>query len=681
MNNDGSEVKFGPATRDQYDERQWAMIPASQEIVPDVPAKNREYRQGQGPRFLKHLPDGDYTPNFIAICHSIAKLREAFLMRQHIKPDYGNETDWWRGQPISLPRIVNTADNTPADPDVDKYDELIAEVQRLMAFLDCSQRTYASIGGITQSEMIKNNEANSDRPGSLLELFLLGWMEAASNRLDADDQKDQIRKLFTTTIGTNAATGMADPNLRVVDLTVKSTNENSNLLELLDDLLWDTDPSEDDIPDNFIEDPAEFLVMRVQHASPSAPKLGVDVPSFFHVDKYLKQNIASTRSIRQDMARGKKRVAKIEEIEKKLKSWQHPNKSAQIESRELLNHALGHFSGQKRKDVEKAALITRAPLANHEPEHYPDVASKLEQIIANIDKKLEVLAEEKAKTLKAVSELSTAPPADVEKSDVQPRYMLRGVATKPNITYILQPKEDDDQDMTSSNDGDMTPPGYQWWRIAYEVSGSHASIMKSKCGDYDVTRAVELEHTSALLVYGNEESCNWEAYWDPDIPEALRGFVHKDDEQFQHELRDAELPSYNIISNDTSEVRRSIEGRSSMDSMRVGGGDSDEEPLLDNDELSAQHYAYGLGYDVNKSAAMEPPERTKTPVDEIRLGPEEDMFAPNSTTEMVEKPGHEPLVPRPGTGSGGDTAMGGMESQDMGVGGAAHVEDAGAHSK
>ena len=162
-------------------------------------------------------------------------------------------------------------------------------------------------------------------------------------------------------------------------------------------------------------------------------------------------------------------------------------------------------------------------------------------------------------------------------------------------------------------------------------------------------------------------------YYKPTIPDALREFVERDNHQFQQELQDAELPSYSIVSHDVGEIpRKSIE-RTSMDSLKVGRDDSDEEPLLDNDELTQQHHAFGLGYDV-KPSGMDGTERPRTPVDEIHLDAEESIL-PNSMMEMTQKPDHEPFVPRPGTG--GDAAMGGMESQDAGVGGATHVEDAG----
>lgn len=668
---DGSEVKFGPATREHYDQTQWAMVPASQEVVLDAPAKERQY-DGEGPRFLKHLPDGDYTPNLITICHSIAQLREAFLMRDYVKHDYGSEPDWWRGHPIPMPRIVHTSDGTSAEPDSDKYDELISEVQRLTAFLDCSQRQYASIGGITQSDMIKNNEAMSSRPDTLMELFLQCWMEAAGSRLNA---AEPIRKLFTTTVGTNAAAGMSDTNMRVVDLTVKPRDGKTDLAELLDNLLWDTEPDDDEMPDNFIEEPADFIVMRVSHSSPSATQLGLDVPASFQIDKYLKENVAATRPVRLKMMHGKKRVAKIEAIEKKLKSWQHPKNSAQVDARQLLNHALGHFSGQNRKNADNADMTNHVPVEIDQPAHYPDVAAKLEKIVANIDKKLELLAEEKEKTHKAISELSKDPAFNSLPAEPHPRYTLRGVTTKPNITYVLHPRAGEDQDMTNEHDS-TTPKGYEWWRISYEVSGSRASITKTKSEDYDVLRAVELEHSSALLVYGSDEACDRDMFFDPALPEALKDFVEKDNQQFQAEIRDDELPSYNIMSTDDV-PRKSIErtSRTSMDSLKVGGGDSDEERLLDDDALTQQHHAFGLGYGV-KSVDMDDDEsgRPRTPVDEIHLDAEENIL-PGSSMEMVQKPGHEPFVPRPGT-AGADTAMGGMESQDMGVGGATHVEHA-----
>lgn len=684
---DGNDVKFGPATRDQYDTDQWALVTSqstAQEVVPDLPAKKR-LQQGQEPRLLKHLPDGDYTPNMLTIFHAIPKAKEALLMRGCVNSDYGSDPEWWRGNSIPVPRIVHTIDGSPVAPDTDKHDELIAEAQRLMAFLECSDRTYATIGGITNADIIRNNNLQTTRSGSLLELFLQSWVVAAVSKISSSpEQSKQVSGLFTTVVGTTAKEGMDSPDMTVIDMSLEAGDKDKvDLFELLDNLLWDTDPDDSDRPENYVERPADILVMkatRAQTPDASAP-LGLEAPASFYIDRYLQENVAATKIIRQQMAFNRKRINKIDEIERKLRTWQHPNKSSRIDARKLLDHTLGHFSGKNRKNIDDEDRTNSASLATVEPPHYPEVVQQLEQVIASIDRKLEVLAEEKEKTRKAVSDMSRAPPS--EEFEQKHRYTLRGVATKPNITYLLQAKSPSEStDMVLQLDDDTTPEGFQWWRLEYEVAGSTAKMLRTPAGDYDVLRAIELEHNSALLVYANEDAADLD-YLLGDLPEPLKDFIVRDNQEFATELSRAEAdpPAYgdDIFTNDDdlNEIpRRSIEPRASMDSLKVVNG-GDTPPMADSppaygDGDASQHHAYGLGY----GSKPDPPVAEIHLDDDLNLL-DESGAGSKEVEEMVEKQ-HAPLVPRSGMSSGptDDIDMGGTDSQEMGVGGATHVEDA-----
>ena len=662
---DGSEQKlgngskyFGPANRSEYDQNSWAMVPLkadTSEIVPDLDAEHRKYVPGE-PRFLKYMPSGDYLQNFLTICHSIPAAREALLMRNHVQPSYGQEEDWWRGHAIAMPKVVHVADGSPAQPDTDRQDELLAETQRLMAFLDCSQRLYAS-GALSQTDAIKYAQPASTRSRTILEFYLREWVAAASTK---SGHEGDLSHLFTTTVGTTDPQGMDSPYMHLVDLPVNTTGEaKSDLSEMLDDLLWDTNP-EGSTSDNFLSQPAEVLVMRAyrQQASAGTP-IRLEVPSQFYIDKYLEQNISASRDVRSQIAGHKKRVTKIEAVEAKLTSMKHPSKHEQIDAKTLLQYTAGHFSGHNKQEADKAnngnMNVVNGEIDTR-PEHYPEIAKKLDKVIASIDDKLAQLNLTKEKTRKAISDMSKASFAEVGDGH---RYTLCGVATKPNITYVLRPieEQDEDQDMLLEREEDDTPAGMQWWRIEYEVSGSKTTINRMKSPDYDVLRAVELEHSSALLVYASDEACS-PARYNPSLPRQLADFVKDDNALFEAELRDnaghRALPSFNLMDDD---VRPSIEGRTSMDSTRGAQG-GDTPPYYDDDGfIGAQHHEYGLGPDIKSGTRMQ---EDDAPVTEIKLDEPED-----EGIEMVEKGDAEPFMR--GT-VGGDAVMEDA-SQDDGLGG------------
>jgi hypothetical protein len=572
---DGTEVKqFGPATKEHYDDNRWAMVPsvrtssAQNEDVPDPDAAQRIHSAGE-PRFIKHTPSGDYTPNFITICHAVPAAREALLNRHLVRPDYGKDGDWWRGCAIGLPRIVHITDGSLAEPSLDDHDELIAETQRLMAFLDESTRSYGNIGGLKQAEALSvTGFRGSDelRSGTLLELFLNQWTKAAVAKADDATIAASASKLFTTTVGTSSPEGMDTPHLALIDMAVTSAEgQKTDLFELLDGLIWETEPGEVEMTDNYLESPAEILVMRLRAIPETKSQLGVEVPASFHIDKYLKGNVAATRGIRQEMALAKRRMIRIGKLESDLNYWSSPTNNVKLEAKSLLKHSLGHFSGQNRRDADKNDTTNTRSGEGDAPQEYADVAAKLESVMASIEQKLELLAREKEKTRQMLADLSKSS-AVFGDAGGKHRYTLRGVATKPNITYVLRRKDDEPPTPTAARLGtssdsqpvirveekpvedfdeeDTTPRDHQWWRIDYEVSTAVAlqpppRITISKAPDYDVLRAVELEHNSALLVYASEAASSPSATSSAPLPEPLLEFVSRDNDLFKTEL-DAE---------------------------------------------------------------------------------------------------------------------------------------------
>lgn len=663
---DGTSM-IGPSNRNDSS-NQWAMVRyGAQELLADVDVAQRvQDKDSAEPRLLKHLADGDYAPNLLTICHAIPAAREALLLKSWVKNDYGFDEGWWRGQPIQTPTVVHVADGSSAETLTDRHEEVIAEVQRLMAFLGHSDRIYASTGGLTETKMIKEHNLSD---GSLLELLVKSWTAAA----EAKDAS--VANLFSTKMGTATEDDMDTPYMAVADIIVRSdTGTNKNLSELLDGHIWSQNLEDD----NFIECPAEVLVMTLKHAdsenkSSENKLLSVEVPASLSLDKYLKENFETSRALRHEMMQARDKLGKMEAIENRLTTWSYfdsqkaekdkskvererkeklekdkdqagpkePGKpaegirnedNAKLKVKDLLDHSLAHFSGENRKAAD-------ATDASHQPDSpaFPEIAAKLERVMTSIEDKLRQLSVNKEKTRSMLSDLSKSSAGG---QGTKHRYTLRGVATKPNITYVLTPKSNKDVEMTGQDAGklvdvdDNTPAGMQWWRLAYESNGSSASIHRTRAADYDVLRAVELEHSSALLVYASDRATATPLDSQFDLPEPLQQFIARDNRQFKSDLAAAKRdpPRYNYFDS----VRHSIEPpetrRNSNSSLN---GNASESPVAD----------------------------------EIRLSPEEPEKDSAGDTEMTQKANSKSLTL-------GDTAMGGSsESQDMGVGGAQHIED------
>ncbi|KAK3676516.1 hypothetical protein LTR78_003792 [Recurvomyces mirabilis] len=673
---DGKESQFGPATRAQYDESSWGLIRTThpREVVPDVPIEQCKHEPGQ-PRFLKHMsPDGDYLPNLLTICHGIAKVREVMLMRERVQASYGEDGEWWKGHAIAMPRIVHTESGQPVNVDAENTDTFLGELQRLMTFLDCSERTYATVLSLTDTQLLKEVTSDRTRPHTLTGSFLEAWNSAARVLPDSDE-KTKMLELFRTKLSSNNHQGYAN----MIDLSpVLMTDEKADLGELLDGYFWGTDGNASLGKGEIAGDPADVLVLRLKNKALQAQKLAVDITPEIHMDKYLQTNSSATAELRSNMAEGRSRIKKIEAIEKKLTLWKHPKQDKQIDPRLLLKHSQGVFSGENKVDADAGGLPNGVAVDIDLPPHYEDIARKLEETISSIDKKLETLALEREKTRKAIADMSRNPLPSLP-GQLKHRYTLRGVATKANISYILLPKEEEDEDllMDERQDDDSTPEGMQWWRIAYEVNaaGTEGQISMNKTPDYDVIRAAELEHDSALLVYANDRANDIEQV-DPSLPQPLLDFVNRDNALFRSDLQDAvrftQPPAYHIeggMDDVRPSIERSLPHNISSDSLQALDGNPDDHELdppgYDQDGFMA-HPGFGLGPG-HKGDDFDPP------VDEIRLAggddQEEEEGDAVESREMEMMDSYKSLVPSvsgggpDGTGNDRDVPMEGAESQ------------------
>ncbi|KAK3111248.1 hypothetical protein LTR53_013685, partial [Teratosphaeriaceae sp. CCFEE 6253] len=661
VDRNGKEQYFGPSTRKDYSESQWGVVTTAQatsEVVPDANAEHRKNVPGE-PRLLKHLPDDDYLPNLLTICHGIAGVREVLLSRHRVQPTYGQDPEWWKGHAISMPRLVHTLSGRPVNSGQEDNDSFVGEVQRVMAFLDRSERSYASAVPLTQEDAIKEKNQAAGQSRTLMASFLEAWSAAGRTS----------EGIFCTTWGLDESSSVFEI------LTPAAAGEKSDLRELFDSMYWGADT--DDTAKLGFDHLADVLVMHVKSPDKDAKELGITVPLELRLDRYLQENREATADVRADVASSLSKIKKIAAIEKKLTTWKHPDKDKALDPMALLKHTHGVFDKTSRLEADNYSLPNGAPTGQDVPADDADLAAQLERVIASIDSKLSLLASEREATRKTLAEMWRNPIPELD-GHLKHRYLLRGVATKPNITYVLLPKEEDEDDemigTPMSDEG--TPDGSQWWRLEYEVNtaGTGASVSKMKTPGYDVLRAVELEHGSALLVYASD-AANDATDADLTLPPALAEFVDNDNALFRAELMEAATraapPSYDAYADEnvipSIEIERT--GRNSIDSMRAERPDSAQpSPPGYGTDGFMEHHGYGLGLDIKHTPY--PPMENEDDAEPVEIHLD-DVEAEEGGAEMVEKAGHQPLIP----GLSGDTRMQDAESQDEGVGGSSHVED------
>lgn len=144
---------FGPANRNDYDNNNWAMVPATKPEVTVrdyVPGPSSRKRVDGAPAFLVQ---GDTSVSehrlggLLTILHEIPLARNSLLEAGGVAASYGHNSEWWRGQEILAPHVlarlqageITLADKSETSP---VFEE---EIHRLMAFLDSTDRSYGTV--------------------------------------------------------------------------------------------------------------------------------------------------------------------------------------------------------------------------------------------------------------------------------------------------------------------------------------------------------------------------------------------------------------------------------------------------------------------------------------------------------------------------------------------------------
>jgi hypothetical protein len=269
--------KFARATRDHYDAGAWAMTlfnSSSREIIINPDPEYRR-RVNDEPAFLRPSQDSQYLAGFLTILHSIPIAREALLIRGRLLPDYGYDPQWWNGQAVNLPKIV-TLDDTRAD-DM-RWDDILYEPQRLMAFLDSTDRAFGSADALASLQSI-----GWDGDGGISR-FLESWQQAAV-RATPDNQLAMIfsshalkRPLSELDTPIEKEFLMLNPKVEV--------EHGQTLYDVLDRTVFDDRPGEE-LDDVWLEHLAEVFTIRLEASDVTAKAIDVKIPAVFYPDRYL----------------------------------------------------------------------------------------------------------------------------------------------------------------------------------------------------------------------------------------------------------------------------------------------------------------------------------------------------------------------------------------------------------
>ncbi|OSS45247.1 hypothetical protein B5807_10232 [Epicoccum nigrum] len=510
-----SKPVFGPATQNHYDTANWAMVPvttASEFIADPIPSQ-RQREEGQ-PAFLKPSPRFNYFPAMLTILHSIPQYRNALLSPAVSQGNYWVGDEWWKGNPAGQTRITDTTVGWDEARGLD----IIHETQRLMAFLDNTDRAYTTIESMLDMDAWKELEAPalSDPDDDMLK-FLVLWSTAYAKQ----DPKFQIDGVLRSVV--NAQQRVESFFL---DSTVtKRDGRETDIYDVLDDTFF---PGPDGTA--HIVDVSNVLIFRLEGAKQDSNELGCRIPATLYADRYLEENKHIIQSIFDAMAGHNTQLEKIKDQTDRLK-YHTPAKrnSKKIDSLKLLQTSMKAFQPQgDAAEVDSRNAVT---------------LSHLQALYESIKIKLATLEEQQNKVQETLNSITnrfkpvindgnealidlTAPEYPEGQSDqdaMHHPYQLCGVATRRDVLYLLHPD-------TASN----TPGAKQWWRVQYDNESGTANIIRDKVDQQQVLERATSEAASVLLVYANET-----AFSETHLPlsKPLEDFVKKDKLCFLEELQ------------------------------------------------------------------------------------------------------------------------------------------------
>ncbi|KAJ9657609.1 hypothetical protein H2201_008114 [Coniosporium apollinis] len=510
-----SSTTFGPARLSYYPADAWAMTVAPGNEVSDSTEPASMRKRGSEPAFLTSNEYSNELPALITILHAIPEVRNAFLCSDFALTDYGKDADWWKGSSATGIRTTDSI-STP-DQDTPGQETFVAELQRLMAFLDSTERKYGSAQLLMQipafEKFMKEDSVST---------FLRVWYGMSRSRGFAGQQ------LFCY----NRTKVESDSVRRKVlehDLAIAVSNGDvdASFEDILEKEVY---PPDEKAAELGFEEFPEVFVVRLTNA------VRVSVPALLNVAPYLIRNTGVITSLREREAESEMELARIDQKINRIGKKTHNGVTGEVLV--LIQRAMTAFGGPVQPTAEgDHASTTSGQKQDGKIESNglePSVAQKanalivrqLQAVYDRVQEKLNVLEKKKTEIRESIAHQRAQLRSPTPQGDHQnPPWSLRGISLNGRVTYVLLPPSS-----TTTTDTDGTVPvsqGPTWWRLEERVAA--VALEESDVLD-QVTRDITGE---VMLVYASPSMLKPAV---KDLPTALVEFVKRDNEFFHDEL-------------------------------------------------------------------------------------------------------------------------------------------------
>ena len=468
---DGLDPHFGPATREHYDSKDWTVtIPDTsvQEILQKPDAINRK-RAHNAPAFLRPSPAGHRLPALITIIHAIPMAREALLNKTRILPDYGLDAEWWDG--VSASTGMLTVLQPKQEYYCSRMDELVCEFQRLMAFLDGTERAYGSSDALARLPCLDDwSEASS--LGDVLEKW--ATIEARSDGPYSSIFRSEAMRVDLESEPESRPFSCLD--VQVPAPPDWSLSQPRTLYDVIDFALWST------VQDTtsefaFLNKVGEVLCMQITAPNKTGcTGLGIKVPPVLFLDRYLETSKRQIQDMLQAQQSLERDMSRIEYSKARITKTKPSFGDGTYNVSTLIARAIDYYNDEE--------ISTNGSAQVSEVENKQRVLKNLKTLASNVDEKLQSMSfpvngsfknnltrlhqgleRARQETLRKYANISkwyTKPSDDPDKPPSH-KYTLRGVSAAKDTTYVLQRTR-----ASGSGDGfDDRAEEWQWWKLSF----------------------------------------------------------------------------------------------------------------------------------------------------------------------------------------------------------------------
>ncbi|KAI0454565.1 hypothetical protein F5B21DRAFT_475100 [Xylaria acuta] len=620
---------FGPANRSEYDTEMWAMVPtkaSGRTEVADPPPSTRK-RDADAPTFLRQTKD-HRLGSILSIYNKIPLARNFLLRCGKPAPTYGHNSEWWTGKPILRQDVLAKMATGEDIWGEEAHPDFIEELHRLVAFLDKSERSYASADNLAETKAVDDtfgswmpdvedrlfqalHNASINSPNCGIEQMtttgkIMSVMPPLPSQSEPDRQNEEEENTTSFIF------------LDIV-LDYDTYSWVNTLYDALDHLLWSSALSldytfPDDAKTAVLLKPAEVLTMRIGGIGLDKP---CEIPAVFYADRYMNSRKELALHFQTQIREIKKALKKLAwaEAERAACTGQicsfnvqglgqiHDVSDCCLKMIEYAEHLLQRqkkavqwreFQHQWRGNTPYSMDDLRLLHTWSGPSRFTDDEKadreRWKRIIEVCEKKIEEadLAldnyKQKKKELNSYLDVvrkrltcqgdeadndlyvfrSDSDAYRPEYWDPSIKYLLRGVATTSEVAYVCVRDVED-----PSNPGGDFVVKDQWWKVGY-VKSDASPIKSEKVTPDDVLHAAGTECKNPILVYASEAALTAESI---PLSDALRMFVKADNRSFQQEL--AQEESSHEIKNQNQEAQtqdRPITGVTAAALSRIPSG-------------------------------------------------------------------------------------------------------------